>query len=162
MAATPIALPVEYINRGVSKVYFLTTCANPASPTRAELNAGTDISRVVVDSSGWQTESDQVESPSLDDVFTPTIPGITKAGDCSLTMKCDVTGSDVRSLMPRGTAGFVIWLDGGDVPTRKMDVFPVRVSSLGRVRDVKGDSAAQMVVQFGITSVPQENVAVPA
>lgn len=162
MPATPIAAPVEYINPGVTKVLFCPAVASTSGPTRAEINAGTDLTRALADTSGWQVESDQVDSPNMDDVFTPTISGRTKVADSSLTLYCDVTGADVRALLPRGTNGFVLWLDGGDVPTRKMSVFPVRVSSLGMVREVKGDSPATIVVSFGVTATPQENVAVPA
>lgn len=162
MSATPIALPVQYINAGSSKVLFCPTIASASSPTRSEINAGTDLTRAIADSSGWQVESDQVESPNLDDVFTPTISGRTKVADSSLTLYCDVTGADVRALLPRGTNGYVLWLDGGDVPARKMSCFPVRVSSLGMVREVKGDSAATIIVSFGVTATPQENLAVPA
>lgn len=162
MSATPVAAPVEYINVGISKVIFCTTIANASSPTRSEINAGTDLTRAVADSSGWSVESNQIDSPNLDDVFTPTISGRTKVADSSLTCYCDVTGSDIRALLPRGTAGYVLWLDGGDVPTRKMSVFPVRVSSLGMVREVKGDTPATMVVSFAVTATPQENLAVPA
>ena len=162
MAATPIAAPVEYINAGVTKVYYLPACANVLSPTRSELNAGTDLTRAVAESNGWQVESDNVESPNMDSIFTATISGRTKVADSSLTLYCDVTGADVRALLPRGTNGFVVWLDGGDVPTRKADVFPVRVSSLGKVREAKGDTPATIVVSFAVTATPAEDVTIPA
>lgn len=161
MVATPIAAPVEYINAGTSKVYVLFALSVVTAPTRPELNAGTDLTRAVADSSGWKVESDQVDSPNLDDVFTPTISGRTKVADSSLTLYCDVTGADVRALLPRGTNCWIVWLDGGDVAARKMSVFPARVSSLGMVREVKGDNPATIEVAFGITATPQDNVAIP-
>jgi hypothetical protein len=159
---TPIPRPVEYINPGTTVVAWLPACANPAAPTRAELNAGTDLSPALSDSSGWEVSSDNVESPHMDTTFTASIPGRTKAEDSSLTLTCDVDGDDVRGLLPRGTNGFVVWLDGGDVVDRRMSCFPVRVSSLGMVRDVKGDAPATVVVNFAITSEPQEYITIPA
>lgn len=161
MVATPIAAPAEYINPGTSKIYVLFALANVASPTRSELNAGTDLTRALADSSGWKVESDQVEAPNMDDVFTPTISGRTKVADSSLTLYCDVTGADVRALLPRGTSCWVLWLDGGDITARKMSVFPARVSSLGMVREVKGDNPATIEIAFAVTATPVENVAIP-
>jgi hypothetical protein len=161
MVATPIAAPVEYINAGTTKTYILFALAVVGSPTRSELNAGTDVTRALAESAGWKVESDQVDAPNMDDVFTPTISGRTKVADSSLTLYCDVTGADIRALLPRGTNCWVIWLDGGDVSGRKCSIFPSRVSSLGMVREVKGDNPATIEVAFAITATPQENVTIP-
>ena len=161
MAATPITAASRYINPAVTKIYFCSTISNKAAPTRSELNAGTDLSREIQAIEGFLTTSEQVETPDLDTRFTGKIPGRISAEDSSITFYADQTGADARTLLPRDTTGFVVILDGGDVATRKMDVFPVKVSSVGKSRSVEGTDAATVQVQFAITSEPAENVTVP-
>lgn len=162
MAATPITQSTRYINPATSKVYFCTTISDKSAPTRSELNAGTDLTREIQSVEGWMTTSENVATPDMDTRFTSTIPGRITADDSSLTFYADNTGTDARALLPRDTAGFIVWLDGGDVSGRKMDVFPIRVSSVGKPRSVEGSDAATVQVQFSITSEPAENVTVPA
>jgi hypothetical protein len=162
MAAPAISQSTRYINPGTTKIVFCTTIANKAAPSRAEINAGTDLTREVSGAEGWQVTSTQVDTPDMDTTFTSTTSGRTSAADSALTMYADLTGTDARSLMPRGTNGFILWMDGGDVSGRKMDVFPVRTSSVGKPRSVEGDEAATVVFQYAITSEPAENVTIPA
>lgn len=162
MAATPITASKRYINPGVTKIVWADDVADKNSPTRSEINAGTDVTREVQNADGWVTESDNVETPDLDSEFTGKIPGRTSAEDSSLAFYASEDGSDVRGLLSRGDAGYVMIFDGGDVAGRKMRVFPVRVSSVGMPIDVEGGDAAVVNVAFAITSVPAENVAVPA
>lgn len=162
MAATPLAASSRYINPDTTRFYFLTAVSNKAAPTRSELNAGTDLSGEVQEVEGWLTSSDQVETPDLDSRFTSKIPGRITAEDSTITFYADSTGADARSLLPRDTAGFVIILDGGDVPGSTMDVFPVKVSSVGKSRSVEGSDAATVAIAFSITSEPAEDVTVPA
>lgn len=162
MAATPITKSVRYINPDVSKVYFVATMANYESPTRSELDAGTDLTREIASTEGWNTESENVETPDLDSRFTSVIPGRISAEDSSLTFYADRTGSDARALLPRDTSGYIVWMDGGDVPGSPMDIYPVRVSSVGKERSVEGDDAATVVINFAITSEPAEDVEIPA
>jgi hypothetical protein len=161
MPATPIAATTRYINPGTTKVYFCTTIANKTAPTRAELNAGTDLTREIREVEGFSTSSEQVESPDMDTRFTSVIPGRISADDSSLTFYADTTGSDARSLLPRDAAGFVVWLDGGDVAGRRMDVYPVRVSSQSKARSAEGSDPATVQISFAITSEPAENVVIP-
>lgn len=162
MAATPITQSSRYINPGVTKIVFADTVADKDSPLRAEIDGGTDLTREVQAAEGWNVESNNVETPDLDSEFTGTIPGRTAAEDSSLTFYADETGTDARALLPRGTAGYIMIFDGGDVAARKMRVFPVRVSSVGMPINVEGEDAATVMINFAITSVPAENVAVPA
>lgn len=161
MPATPIASTSRYFNRGTTKVIFCSTVSNKSAPTRAEINAGTDLSGEVADVDGWTVESESIETPDLGTVFTSSIPGSTSADDSSLTMYLDVGGVDARTLLPRNTAGFILWMDGGDVAGRKVDVYPVRVMSQGKARTTD-DDAATMEIGFSITSEPAENVTIPA
>jgi hypothetical protein len=159
MPATPIASTSRYIPPGVTHYYWVPTISNYLSPTRAELNAGTDLTGEVSAVSGFATSSDQQETPDLGSRFVSKIPGRIQAEDSSITMYASSTSSDARTLMPRDTTGFVVILPEGDVTGQKMDVFPVKVTSVPKSRDV--ENPATMVFQFAITKIPAENVTIP-
>lgn len=161
MTATPITASTRYINKGVTRCIVLPAISDITAVTRSEINAGTDISTETSEFDGWMIESASVETPDLASTFTGSIPGSTTADDSSITTYADVGGTDVRQLLPRGTNCYVVWMDGGDVPGRPMDVFPVRVGSLGKNRSVDDDPAT-IKINFNITREPAENVIIPA
>ncbi|MEV8636513.1 hypothetical protein AB0395_33185 [Streptosporangium sp. NPDC051023] len=161
MAATPIVASTRYINPETTKVLWLPSVANKNAVTRAEINAGTDLTRELADNSGWVVTSNQSDAPDMGSKFTGKVSGRTTADDSSLSMYASKNGVDARSLMPRDTSGTVVWMDGGDVPGQPMDVFPVTVSSVGKPRSV-GDEVARITFSYAITSAPAENVTIPA
>lgn len=161
MAATDIAASSRYFNRGTSEVVFAPSISNTAAPTRSEINAGTALSNEVAEVEGWMVTSEPIETPDLGRAFTGKIPGPTSAEDSALTFYADLAGSDARTLLARGTTGYILWMDGGDVTGRKMDVFHVQVSSVGKARTTEAEGAT-MTVTFAILSEPVENVAIPA
>ncbi|MFI6347254.1 hypothetical protein [Streptomyces sp. NPDC050560] len=158
--ATPITPSVRYYRRGTTKVLWVPTIANIQTPTRSEIEAGTALESETGAMAGWQTTSATVPTAALGSRFTPTVPGEITAADSSLTFWASKDGEDVRQILVREAAGFVIWMDEGDTEDGTMDVYPVTVTSQAKVRDM--DTAAQIMAQFAITSVPAENVAIPA
>lgn len=161
MAATPITQVTRFINPGTTKWYFVPTISAKAAPTRIELNAGTDITREMFANEGWAIDSENVPTPDGDSDFTGTIPGRRTAPDSTITFYADPTGADARALMPRGTNGYIVPMDGGDVAGRKCDVFPIRVSVVSKVRTVEGSEAMTVLIKFAITSQPAEDVTIP-
>lgn len=161
MPAPAITASTRFTSRGTTKVYWVVTIANYLSPTRAELNAGTDLSPQVADSSGWSVSSDQIDTPDMATRFTSKIPGAISADDSSLTLYTSKTGVDARTLMPQDAVGYIVWLDGGDTTGNKMDVWPVTVSSVSKQRAVQGDNADTLVISYAPTNVPASNVTIP-
>lgn len=164
MATPPLSQSntTRYINANVTKCYYLPdVAAANLTPTRAEMNAGTDLSFQISDINGWLVAGNDVETPDLGTTFTSMIPGRTKADSSSITLYAATTGVDVRTLLPRGTAGFIMWCDGGDVAGQKADVFPIRVRSNGKSRST-GEDPAKITVECSITAQPAENVTIPA
>ena len=158
----PLPASQRYFKRGTSVCKFLTTIADlAAGPTRAELTAGTDLSHEIAEVDGWTVTSESIETPDLGSEFTSSIPGSTSADDSSITFYESIDGEDVRALLPRNTNGYVVWMDGGDVPGYLMDVFPIRVASQGKTRSTD-DDAATIVINFSITREPVENLTIPA
>jgi hypothetical protein len=160
---TTPAEPVKFFAVGTTKILFCATIANKNSPTRAELTAGIplcepdrdDVSAI----NGWTVTSNLIDSPSYGSRFTSKIAGRTEVSDSSLTFYQDITGADVREVLPRDTAGYVVIMWGGDAPASKMDVFPVTVSSVGK--SGPDNAAADLTIDFAVTSIPAEDVTIP-
>lgn len=162
MPPTQINASNRYFDVATTKCYYIPTiAAADLEPTRAEMNAGTDLSNEIADLDGWTVEGDEIETPDLGTTFTGSIPGRTSAEDCSLTFHADLNGDDARTLLPRGTEGFIMWCDGGDVEGNIATVFPVRVKSCSVARSVDDDNA-RINVQFSVSREPAEAVAIPA
>jgi hypothetical protein len=152
----------RYANFDNTLVYFLPAVVGfPNAVTRAEITAGTDITGEIADIAGFTVSGGEIDTPDLKSEFTSKIPGRTSAEDSSLTFYASLDGADARALFPYKTVGYIAFLDGGDVPTKPMDVFPIRVKSVGKPRSV-GEEAAKVVVGFSITREPAFDVAIPA
>lgn len=162
MSAPAIARSTRYINPGTTKLLWLTSVADKTAITRSEIDAGLDVSGEIADVNGWQISGDKADTPDLAVEFVSNVPGRTSAADSSITFWADRAGVDVRDHMSRGTNGYVVWMDGGDVPGYLCDIFPVRVLSQGLTRSVAGDAAATLPVQYAITSQPAQNVVIPS
>jgi hypothetical protein len=156
---TALTPSVRYYRRGITKVLWVPSIATLATPTRAELTAGTELQGETGAMQGWQTTSATAPTPALGARFTPVVGGEITAPDSSLTFWASKTGVDVRTLLTRDTDGNVVWMDEGDVPGQPMDAFPVSVISQTKIREM--DSAAQIMAQFAITGEPQENITIP-
>lgn len=162
MPAPAITASKRYTSRGSTKIYWVASIATRTAPTRAELNAGTDLSPQIADSSGWSVSSEQIETPDLATRYTSTVPGSIAAEESSLTLYASKDGVDARSLMPRDAEGHIVILHGGDVAGYKMDVYPVIVSSVSTQLQVGGGEADTVVVSYAITAEPSQGVSTPA
>lgn len=160
MPTPAIATSTRFFARGISKCYFLPSVAVKSAPTRAEMNAGTDLSPQFADVSGFSVTGNTIDTPDLATTFDSKISGTTSSEDSTLDLYADVAGVDVRVLLPRATTGFIMWLDGGDISGRKADVFPVTVVSNSQMRSM--EDAGKRQVSFAVTSEPAESVTIPA
>lgn len=160
MAATPITTVDRYFPTGITKYYWIPDLLDPENPTRLELDAGIDLSPQIAEVDGFTVSSDEIEVPDINSRFTSKIGGRISADDSSLVMYANRNGVDVRAILPRGEAGYIGRLGGGDVAAYKMDIFPVTVISLSKAFGTD-DEAAQITVQFSVSSEPIEDVAIP-
>jgi hypothetical protein len=158
--ATPITASTRYYRPGTSKVYFCSSIANKAAPTRGELNAGTDLSPEVGSVGGWAPSRNFLDSPDLASDFVSQVAGSLSPGDATLNMYASSNSVDARSLLPIDTVGFVVLLYEGDVAGRKCNVFPVRVGS--DAQEFELENVAMLQFSFAITSAPARNVTIPA
>ncbi len=162
MAATAITPVNRYWPVGTTKWVWVPTIANYlVAVTRAEINAGTDLSGEIADLDGWTVSSNQIDTPDVNSRFRSKIPGPIEAEDSSLTIYADPSGSDVRTLLPRDATGYIVRMDGGDVAGRKMSVFPVKVASQNKLMGTD-EEAARIEIAFTITRIPAEDLTIPA
>ena len=162
MAVLPTS--VRYANFDTTVIHFVPTIASATlAATRAEITAGTNLTGEISDVSGFTVTGSTIDAPDLLSEFVSKVPGRTSAEDSSLTFYASENGTDVRSILPYKTTGYIVIMPGGDVPsTGKMDVFPVRVTSAASPTISVGDDLAKINVGFAITREPKLNVAIPA
>jgi hypothetical protein len=159
MPPTPLSATARYVPPGTRKIYWVTTIATYTSPTRGELNAGIDLSNEVAAVNGFTVTSGTVPTPDLSSRFVSEIPGQITAASCQLSFYASNTSSDVRTVLPRDTVGYVVLLWEGDVTGQRCDVFPAKVTASA----VNGNmqNPEQIDVSFSITKVPANNVVIP-
>jgi len=160
MPITPVqpAAITRFFAVGVTDILFCVSIAAPATPTFAELDAGTDLGRDLADWAGWSVSTAMIDTPDIRTRFVSQLPGRITAEASSLTFYQDELQIDLREVLPRDTAGFIVIADGG-LASGVGDVFPVLVASNPKVRSM--EDAAKIRVDFAITSEPSENVTLP-
>src|SRR5215469_12591820 len=110
MAAPPLNPTSRYLPVGQRKFYWVPTIANYLSPTRSELNAGTDLSAEMSASTGWSLQGSVVDTPDMGTTFTSQVPGRRTSPTNDITFYLDTGSNDVRSLLPAATKGFIVVL----------------------------------------------------
>jgi len=162
MVATQITAVNRYWPVGTTKWVYVPTIANYlVAITRAEINAGTDLSAEIADINGWTVTSNQIDTPDVNSRFRSKIPGPIEAEDSSLTIYADPSGTDVRQLLPRDASGYIVRMDGGDVAGRKCSIFPVKVASQNKLMGTD-EEAGRIEIAFTVTRVPAEDLTIPA
>lgn len=152
----------KFFRRGVSKARFLpAVAASSLVPTRAEITAGTDLSPSVADITGWEFANAAIATPNLAEVFTSNIPGEDTVGDSAIVLYDLDEGAPLRTTLAKGTNGFIMWMPYGDVPTKRAEVFPVRVAVVSDEKSM-GNDAARFSVGFSVTAQPNTAVTIPA
>lgn len=150
----------RYFRRGISKTKFLPACA-AASPTRAEITAGVDLSASVNAINGFQYSNSPIATPDLSDSFDSQISGPDTAGDSSIDFYDDDSSSTVRTALAKGTPGFMILFPYNDLVGKRLEKWPC--TSLGVNDAWSMDAVAALFnVQFAITSRPNQAGVTPA
>lgn len=161
MPAPPLNPTKRYLPPGIRHLYWVSTMANYLLPTRAELNAGIDLTYEIPDGgvTGWSLAGSTVDAPDLGSKFTSQVPGRLTSASNSIDSYLDQGSNDIRTLLPRDTTGFIVCLWDGDVPGQLMDVFPVRVVT--QAVDPNTVDVGKVTIQFAVTKVPATNVRIP-
>lgn len=166
MTASPITATSgkRYIPPGVRQYYWVETIADYTAPTRAELDAGMDLSREVAEVSGFSVTSESVDAPDLGSRFNSKVPGMTSSEDSSISLYIATDGNDARTLLTRDSVGFVAVFPAGDDDgasgTKLMGVFPATVAS--QAINPAFDAPATVAVSYTITNEPAQNILIPS
>ena len=160
MPAPPLTPTVRYFPPGTRKLYWVVTIANYLVPTRAELNAGTDISAEIETMTGWSLAGSTVDVPDMGSRFTSQVPGRLTSAQNDVTCYLSQNSIDARSLLPRDANGFMCCFWEGDVPGQKFDVFPARVVT--QAVDTTVDDPGKVTISFAVTRLPAINLTIPA
>jgi hypothetical protein len=165
---------VRYTDQATSKTYWLPSiAATTLVPTRAEINAGTDLTSELnsyvsataggSSTAGWTFTVARINTQPINQAFQTEIAGSLSVADPSLTLYASKNGTDIRALLPAGTPGFVMFCDGGDTAGNKAQVFPVSVAAVSIIRaDVSNKTATKITISFVITGAPAQSVTIPA
>jgi len=159
MVAPNISASDRFIPEGTTAFYWVVSMATYTSPTRAELNAGTNLTPEVAETGNWAITSGAIDTPDLATTFTSQIPGKVTVDGATINMYSDDNQADARTLMPRNTTGYIVKFPGGDITGRKMSVFPVKVGSAGEPTAFTNPTVLNFI--FYVTKNPAENVTVP-
>lgn len=150
----------RYVWRGVARVYWLPAVANPAAPTRAEINAGTNLTPSLFAVSGFVAEADIHPLPSLLSDFVAESVGVRRTrGGNALALYENKTSQTVRAAVAEGTAGFVVIVPYGDVVARRCETWPAKVATLA---SGFGEDIARFRAIFAVTAAPTRDAVLPA
>lgn len=164
-APTPTVAPtpIQFSNTSRIKFIWVPTMANFATPTTAEITAGTDFTKWIgkADISGFETSPATVTTDDIDDgVDFPLGDGRSISGTPTVVFKrsSTVTGSP-QALFVYGLTGYVVLCDAPSLSTTGalIDIWPVTVGSATK----SWTGAKTLTVAFTPNAVPAENVAVP-
>lgn len=150
----------NFFRRGKSKIIFAPAVAG-VSPTRAEITAGTPLSLQVNSVDGFELTNSPIPTPNLNDQFTSQIDGEDTVANSALTFLDDDSASTVRTALAKGTAGYLLLLPYGDVPTKRCEVWKVKSTGTNDQWSI-GNDPARFKVTFAVTAVPVQNGVIPA
>lgn len=165
-APTSIGPVSGYIPTGTRRYVFVPTVAAIATPTSAELTAGTDLTPVIAAIDGFAGSSNTVDFPNAASRWTPKIPGMIDAADSSFTINMSKTGADdAVDMFDDGSSGsaatsgyFAIFYEG-ITATGRLKLFPIQVTSCAASQDLGAASTVQ--VNVAITEPPSDWLTVP-
>lgn len=157
----------KFPRRSNTGVYLVTTIANPAAPTVAEITAGTPLHDELAALTGFTSEQGTIPVPTLGSMWDGTIPGGETAAASSLTFYAGDDDTDdseaIRAAFVEGDNAYIVFVKRAKVPVAAdpVDVFPIMVMASNDSYSVD-NAAAQFTVGIAIPDPPSKNVAVAA
>ncbi|MER8002097.1 hypothetical protein [Streptomyces sp. NPDC095613] len=153
----------RFLRRGITKIYWLRSLADPKRPARKELAEPNcfDLTHRVSDIEGWTLSNEAIETPDMGSTFNGSIPGNDTAEDSSLTFYEDRASNEIEQRLSKGAEGWILLLRKGDVPgSPSADAFPVTVATRAATYTTDNE-AAKFQVTFTVTDEPTLDAVVP-
>lgn len=154
----------KYAPPGITVMAWVSTIANTAAPTAAELNAGTRLETFVRNMPNLPRTANLVDVATLDSKYEKRQVG-TRGGEIiSVEILRDGTADTAYTTLAEDTAGYLVIARKG-IPgatfaaTDVVDVYPGTVASL--VDGTPGRNDPDFAVaEIAVTNTPSRNVAV--
>lgn len=154
---------------GMTRASFVTTIANPAAPTVAELNAGTLLSTstglIAAGLEGFDAQPGEVDSTPLSSRSDTKQPGVSSYSSTALVMKKQ-TGTDsiFTTLTTFNTTGYIVLRRNVAVGTAwtigdKVQVYPIATGDWDYLPPER-NTLSRYRVQTPITDAPTKNAVV--
>lgn len=153
---------------GKTKVYWVTTIANKAAPTTAELDAGTALDGIMTPDGmvGFQADTNEVDNSSFNSTFNSKQPGRANYSGTMLRFKKQTATDTVFDLLDRDTTGYVVVRRGSTASTAwagsdKVEVYPATCGEV-RLIDPEPDTMERYEVPIFISAEPSLRATVSA
>ena len=149
----------RFMRKGITKIYFVPTITVLATPTTAQITAGTNLTPQIAEVAGFTFTNNPISTPDMDTAFVSQIGGEDTGEASSMTFYELKGGTDsIHDAQTKGLNGYIcIFYAGlaGGTPASgdKMEVWPITITSNARVYSA-GNEAAQYRVAYAITGVP--------
>ena len=161
MGPPPLSPTTRYFPPGTRKYYWVPSIATPSAPTRAELNAGTDLTAEVAAVNGFALWPNTVDVTPLGSqaVIWQTSTIDPNGSTNELILYASGNSNDARLLMPIGTTGFLVFLPEGDISGQLCEVWPANVYVM--YFEPATDTPGEIHFQYLVTAMPSQNVTIP-
>lgn len=151
----------RYFARGVTRVYWIITIADPAAPTRAEINAGFDLTPSLAHVGGFAVEAQFVDAAPVGARFVEPVATAGKVtGPCTLSLYEDKLDQSIRNALPIGFGGYVLFAPYGDVGGRRCETWLSRIATVASTW--ADDAGAVYRAVFAPLAMPVQNAVLPA
>lgn len=150
----------RFFRRGYSKVKWAPAIAG-TSPTRAEIDAGVNLSPQIAGINGFQLTNAPIETPDLETSFNSQIDGPDTTADSSLDFYDDNAAATIRNALAKGVSGYILLMPYGDTSGKRCEVWEVKSTGVNDTWSLDA-TAAQFTVGFAVLSVPEQAGTVPA
>lgn len=151
------------MRKGKTKVYFVTPKpANLAAVSAATLT--TNLTPELGEVSGFTFANSPIQTPNMDEAFTPQIGGEDTAADSSLGLYEQDDDTTLKDALAKGTPGAILFFHSGIAGATpaagdEYEAFPGVITSNARTYTV-GNEAAMYNVSYSIDGTPEEGVLV--
>lgn len=157
----------RFMRKGKAKVYFVTPKpADLAAISAAVVTGagGTNLTPELGEVSGFTFANSPIQTPNMDEAFTPQIGGEDTAADSSLGLYEQDDNSTIKDDLAKGVPGVVLFFHrgiAGAAPAAgdAYEAFPGVITSNARTYTVANE-AAMYNVSFSIDGTPEEGVLV--
>lgn len=151
---------------GKTRVYWVTTIANIAAPTTAELNAGISLQATLTADGlvGFKPETADVDTSSLASTFNTAVNGRTSFSGTMLRLKKQSGTDTIFTTLVRDTAGYVVirrsiaettaWAS-----SQACEVYPSLCGEVARM-DPEPNTVERYEIPIKVTSTPNLRAAV--